>query len=193
PQIDRGDGAGAVVQVIAMQARDAENPAVVEALAKASSRIASLGRTYDHLHYRPGTITTVDLGQLIESLTKSLEGSLIAGSPITLVSKSEPLLIDRDRASALALLINELVTNAVKHAFVGRDRGKVEICLKSEGGEAMLSVTDDGIGIPAESKEGRQGMRLLNALAKMAHCDLFVTSSDRGSRFDVRLTGAARS
>jgi len=176
-----------LASLIAMQSRDAENPAVVEALGKTSARIASMGHTYDHLRYRPGEITTVDLGQLIESLSRSLEGLLIDGSPIKLVSRSAPCPVDRDRGSALALLINELVTNAVKHAFVGRDQGTVEICLDRDGSEAMLSVTDDGVGIPAESPAGRQGMRLLNALAKMAHGDLFVSSSDTGTRFEVRL------
>jgi len=173
--------------LIGMQARESDNPAVVEALGKASARIASLGKTYDHLRYEPGTIATVDLGLLIESLCTSLRGSIIAGSPITLESDSCTCPVERDRASALALLINELVTNAVKHAFVGRSEGRVEVGLKIEGSEALLSVSDDGVGIPAESTAGRQGMRLLNALAKMAQANLFMTSGDTGTRFDVRL------
>ncbi len=176
-----------LTSLIGMQAREAENPAVVEALGKASARIASLGKTYDHLRYQPGAITTVDLGQLIESLCANMRDSIFVGSPLTLVSDPCPCPVERDRASALALLINELVTNAVKHAFIGRSKGKVDISLKLEGGEALLCVTDDGIGIPAESPAGRQGMRLLNALAKMAQADLFVSSGAAGTRFDVRL------
>ena len=177
--------------LIAMQAREAENPAVVEALNKASSRIASLGRTYAHLRYEPGAIMEIDLGQLIDSLCATLRESLIAGSPVTLDSLSCLCLVDRDRASALALLINELVTNAVKHAFVGRSNGRVEVSLKVERGEGLLIISDDGIGIPVENPQGRQGMRLLNALAKMAQADLLVTSSDVGSKFEVRLKNVA--
>lgn len=176
-----------LTSLIGMQAREAENPAVVEALGKASARIASLGKTYDHLRYQPGAISTVDLGELVESLCASMRESIFAGSPISLASDPCPCLVERDRASALALLINELVTNAVKHAFNGRSKGKVDVSLKVEGGEALLCVVDDGIGIPAESPAGRQGMRLLNALAKMAQADLFVSSGAAGTRFDVRL------
>ena len=176
-----------LTSLIGMQAREAENPAVVEALGKASARIASLGKTYDHLRYQPGAISTVDLGELVESLCASMRESIFAGSPISLASDPCPCPVERDRASALALLINELVTNAVKHAFTGRSEGKVDVSLKVEGGEALLCVTDDGIGIPAESPAGRQGMRLLNALAKMAQADLFVSSGAAGTRFDVRL------
>ena len=176
-----------LTSLIGMQAREADNPEVVEALAKASARIASLGKTYDHLRYQPGTIATVDLGQLVESLCASLRGSIFSESPLTLASDPCPCPVERDRASALALLINELVTNAVKHAFIGRSEGKVDVSLKVEGGEALLCVADDGLGIPAESPAGRQGMRLLNALAKMAQADLFVSSGASGTRFDVRL------
>ena len=173
--------------LIAMQARDAENPAVVEALNKAASRIASLGRTYAHLRYEPGAIMEIDLGPLIDSLCATLHETLIAGSPVTLECRAVPCLVDRDRASALALLVNELVTNAVKHAFVGRAGGRIEVDLVLEGSEALLTISDNGTGIPAENPQGRQGMRLLNALAKMAQADLFVTSSDGGSKFEVRL------
>lgn len=173
--------------LIGMQAREAENPAVLEALGKASARIASLGKTYDHLRYTPGAITTVDLAPLIDGLCTNLRGSIIAGSAITLTDEACSCPVERDRASALALLINELVTNAVKHAFVGRSEGRVEVTLRRESEEAFLSVSDNGVGIPAESPAGRQGMRLLNALAKMAQANLFVTSGDTGTRFEIRL------
>lgn len=177
--------------LIAMQAREADNPAVIEALNKAAARIASLGRTYAHLRYEPGAIMAIDLGQLLDSLCATLRESLIAGSPIALESQSCDCMIHRDRASALALLINELVTNSVKHAFVGRSAGRVAVTLKVAGSEGLLTVSDDGIGIPAESPKGRQGMRLLNALATMAQADLVVTSSDKGSKFEVRLKDVA--
>ncbi|MFM5916894.1 MAG: sensor histidine kinase [Novosphingobium sp.] len=178
--------------LIGMQAREAENPAVVEALGKTSARIASLGKTYDHLRYESGAITTVDLGQLMHSLCMSIHGSILAGSPIEFSCKPCPCLVERDRASALALLINELVTNAIKHAFIGRTTGKIDITLTMEGREALLSVEDDGVGIPTETPAGRQGMRLLNALAKMAQADLFVSSGPGGTRFDVRLRDLPR-
>ena len=177
--------------LIAMQARDAENPAVVEALNKAAARIASLGRTYAHLRYEPGAIMEIDLGQLLDNLCTTLRDSLITGSPVTLESRSCQCMIDRDRASALALLINELVTNAIKHAFVGRSSGRIDVSLALDGGEGQLTISDNGIGIPAENPRGRQGMRLLNALAKMAQADLFVTSSSEGSKFEVRLRDVA--
>ncbi len=173
--------------LIAMQAREAENPAVVEALGKAASRVTSLGRTYDHLRFDHGAISTVSLDQLIQSLTNALRESLIAGSPIELVCQSCPCTVERDRASALALLINELVTNAVKHAFIGRSSGRVEIDFAVTGNDGQLRVSDNGVGIPAESPAGRQGMRLLKALAKMAHGDLSVASSSSGTQIKVRL------
>ena len=180
-----------LASLIAMQARDAENPAVVEALNKAAARISSLGRTYAHLRYEPGAIMEIDLGQLLDSLCASLRDTLIAEGPVKLESQSCLCMVDRDRASALALLINELVTNAIKHAFVGRSSGHIEMILVVNGSEGLLTISDNGIGIPAENPRGRQGMRLLNALAKMAQADLFVTSSAEGSKFEVRLRDVA--
>lgn len=176
-----------LTSLIGMQAREAENPAVVEALDKTASRIASLGRTYDHLRYEPGAIAMVDLGDLMKGLCVSMHESLLRDSPIEFACHPCPCPVQRDRASALALLINELVTNAIKHAFVGRTAGKLDISLTVDSSEALLTVVDDGVGIPSESPAGRQGMRLLNALAKMAQADLFVSSGNAGTRFDVRL------
>jgi two-component sensor histidine kinase len=175
--------------LISMQARDSEDPAVIEALTKAAKRIASLGRTYAHLRYEPDTIMAIDVGQLLDSLCAALRESLIEGGPVSLNHRSCPCMIERDRASALALLINELITNAIKHAFVGQSQGKVDVHLEVSGDEGLLTVSDDGIGIPAESPQGRQGMRLLNALARMAQADLFASTGAQGTRFELRLRG----
>ncbi|MDL2352177.1 MAG: sensor histidine kinase [Pseudomonadota bacterium] len=177
--------------LIAMQARAAENPAVEEALDKAASRIASLGQTYAHLRYEPGAIREIDVGQLLDSLCAALRESLIAGSAVALEQQSCVCMLDRNRAAALALLINELITNAVKHAFVGRTGGKIHVGLEVDGSEGLLTIRDDGVGLPAETPKGRQGMRLLNALAKMAQADLVVSSSNDGTKFEVRLRDIA--
>ena len=93
-----------------------------------------------------------------------------------------------DTAMSCALLVNELLTNALKHAFVGRTGGRVGIGIHAEGAKAArITVSDDGVGFPP-TLDFRQpstfGMELVLTLASQlnATVDLAV---DRGSTFTV--------
>jgi len=63
---------------------------------------------------------------------------------------AKPIPLPLDTAMPCGLIVNELITNALKHAFKGRDGGEIEVGVAA--GEATLSVSDDGIGIPDDFK-----------------------------------------
>jgi two-component sensor histidine kinase len=175
--------------LLALQVRETENDEAREVLARAGARLQSLAKVYDTLRYEPGTVTVLDAAVLLRGLCDSLGHALGLDDSIVLECEAEPVLVTRDRASALALLINEVVTNAAKHAFSDRDRGRIRMDLaRGPDGGAVLAIADDGRGIEQASNNGGRGRKLVDALAEMAGGELSVSSGRSGTRYELRLT-----
>jgi two-component sensor histidine kinase len=99
-----------------------------------------------------------------------------AGRPIAIELSLQPLHVPENHASALALIVNELVSNAIAHGFPGDRAGVVGIELERLGDRAILSVSDDGQGYdPAAVEAGRLGLWLVNGLAAQVHGKLAIT------------------
>ena len=94
--------------------------------------------------------------------------------------------MDRDRAVSIGLLINELVTNAAKHAFTGRENGNVNVMFRRSDTGWRLTVEDNGIGMDAAranaSPQGGLGTRLVDAFARQANATLNTETSAAGTR-----------
>jgi two-component sensor histidine kinase len=95
-----------------------------------------------------------------------------------------------DQAIVLGLIVNELVTNAVKHAFPCGRAGRVRIGFEALEDQLRLTVEDDGVGIgPPNATEG-QGQDLVRGLLQQVDGKLEVESSSRGSLFRISIPGA---
>jgi two-component sensor histidine kinase len=99
------------------------------------------------------------------------------GRPIAIELTAAPLAVHESHASALALITNELVTNALAHGFPGDRTGVIRVVLERLGDDrAALSVTDDGIGYdPASVNDARLGLWLITGLAAQVRGDLSTT------------------
>jgi two-component sensor histidine kinase len=120
--------------------------------------------------YQSDTLSSLDLSDYVADLSTqlaSLSGADERG--IRIETRVEPMFIGLERAVPLGLLINEIVTNSIKHAFTDRDGGRIEIRIRREEGEGVLEIQDDGRGFPdLEQNAARQslGLRLASTLAK---------------------------
>lgn len=126
------------------------------------------------------------LKNLCELLRQSYTG-LTRKLRITMDTDQHTVFLNMDQALPFGLLINELVTNAIKHAFVGREHGSIEIFVTREHELVRLTLKDDGVGIPAEKKLGKGtslGFQLIPDLALQLDAELTL-NRDNGSRFDV--------
>jgi two-component sensor histidine kinase len=107
---------------------------------------------------------------------------------LSLVCRLESVEIDTKRAVSLGLIVNELVTDSLKHAFPDGRRGVVALSLRREGGFAVLAISDDGVGLPEDfelraAKNG--GFTIVRTLcAGMA--GTFTIASESGARFTLR-------
>ena len=122
------------------------------------ARIGAIAQLYDLIsHSSHGR--AIDVGDYLREIATTMSASLLGGSSgIAIEVKAEAMDIDPDRAVPFGLLVNELATNAIKHAFPG-GTGKIVLGVERVGEEIELSVADDGIGIKASAAEKSQEKR----------------------------------
>jgi len=137
-------------------------------LVESQNRIQSMALVHQLL-YQSKDLAQIDAGQYLTNLTNRLVASYnIAPERIAVHVFSSPLLLDIDRAIPCGLIVNELVTNALTHAFPNQRRGQVWVALERHGDTATLTVSDDGVGIPPEldlADVHTFGLRIANTLA----------------------------
>src|SRR3954453_4320425 len=150
-----------------LQASSVHDDALRAHLAEASGRVSAIGRAYERLSY-DADVEDIDLGPYLQDVCAD---AIIAASHCKLdFGAVQGIQLDADRAISLALIINELVTNAAKYAFSNRSDGHIWVRLvRQDENTALISVRDDGVGLPAgfdPSKSRGLGMRIIAALSK---------------------------
>ena len=147
-----------VVALIANEIRRTPAP-WVQGYRAMQDRIVAIAHLYD-LISQSSRGYTVSLETYLTEIASSLSASLLGGgSGVRIAVEAEALEIDSERAVPFGLLVNELGTNAIKHAFPG-GAGLVTLSVRRIGNDIELSVTDDGIGPsaqPAANKPGKHG------------------------------------
>jgi two-component sensor histidine kinase/putative methionine-R-sulfoxide reductase with GAF domain len=134
-----------VVGLLRVQSRNARSEDVQNALKDAASRITTIAQVHDHL-WRSHQIGFVDIADFTGELCRKLQET----SPNHNVScRFDHLMISADKAIPLGLLINELVTNAAKHAYPDGS-GEIRILGEQRGRDLHVEVSDQGIGLPKD-------------------------------------------
>ena len=180
-----------VASMLDIQRRRVSDPAAGEALGAAMMRVDSIARAHRHL-YRDGQASEVNVSDYLKDLCNALSDALLLRGGVTLACDADTARIPRDHAVSIGLVINELVTNAAKHAFTGRDTGTIRVSWKrkAEGGW-RLTVTDDGVGMPTSPQpkrtDGGLGQRLIEAFAKQAGGTLTSVSDSGGTHVTMDL------
>ena len=133
-----------------------------EALQDIFNRVMAVGLVHTLLD-RENRIDDIDIGSLLEALCQQLENSVCPpGVRIRRNLQSSTLTVSQ--ATPVALLVNELLTNSLKHAFVDRQGGVVEVTVDvQDDGSIVVEVADDGIGMPLNP--AGHGGRIMMALA----------------------------
>lgn len=156
-----------VASLLRLQARDSALPEVNRALGDAHARITTIAEVHDHL-WQQQDAEQVELGTFLRELCDSLQQT---APNHRLDLAAEPVTIATDRAIPIALLVNELVTNAFKYAYAPGSGGAVSVRLHlSPASRIVLEVADRGAGLPEGFDPKRPGaslgMRLVTALTR---------------------------
>ena len=179
-----------VAGLLAMQKRRAESPETAAALETAQLRVESIAQAHRHLSRGGDRLGVVEMGDYLHQLCGALAEALFLSGNVNLVCEADETLMPRDRAVSIGLVVNELVTNAAKHAFTGRDAGRIEVTLRTHGGGWTLSVADNGVGLsagPAVASRGNLGTRLIDAFARQSEGRLHTESGPEGTRVTLEL------
>jgi two-component system, sensor histidine kinase PdtaS len=172
-----------VVGLLRVQARSAQSQDVKNALEDASLRVATIAQVHDHL-WRSSHIGFVDLADFMSELCKKLKGTT---GRHALHCHADPMLLSADHAIPLGLLINELVTNAVKYAYP-EGTGAIEVNAREMEGHLHVEVSDQGIGLPngfdIEQPRASLGFKVITGLVRQLQGHLKVVSNNpKGTHF----------
>ncbi|MET0375491.1 MAG: histidine kinase dimerization/phosphoacceptor domain -containing protein [Rhizorhabdus sp.] len=177
----------AVSGLLRMQAQRATDPVVREELGIALNRVEGIATAHRFLYRDGSTGGEIDMAPYLEALCAALRPALLNADRVGLECRSDAVRLDRDRAISIGLIINELVTNAARHAFPDGRAGIVSISLAQVDGAIELVVQDDGCGLPVEPRAGSLGRRLISAFVREARGEMSVESSPTGTRCSVLL------
>jgi PAS domain S-box-containing protein len=179
-----------ISSLVSLQADGAGNETVRNVLGDVNRRVRSMALVHEKL-YQSSDLARIDFAEYARSLLGHLWGSYGHFTPgIQLKMGLEPVLLPVDLSVPCALILNELVSNALKHAFPKRNRGEgvVTVWLRRlRKGRISLGVRDNGVGLPAgfDWRQARTlGLRLVQMLA--GQIDAAVEISGReGTEFTI--------
>lgn len=183
-----------ISSLLDLQSEHTSDPATVEMFRESQNRVRSMAIVHERL-YRSGDLARVDFGAYVESLTDHLlQTYRIDQKRIRLEMQVDPSVrLPIDAAVPCALLLNELVSNCLKHAFTGRERGTVKIELRRVEDERIeLTVQDDGVGLPENldiAKADTFGLQLVWMLSSQLKSEL-VIERQGGTTYRLRFRSA---
>jgi two-component sensor histidine kinase len=175
-----------VSSMLHLQANAADDPAVSERLMEASTRVLAVGRAYNRLAYN-ADYENIDLVAYLREVVEDLEAT-VAPCKVQLDTPKE-IQFAADRAILVALIVNELILNAGRHAYPDSTDGVIRLQLVLSEHEAVsISVSDDGIGLPADfdpALSKRLGTRIALGLAGQLGADLTRQKPTKGVHFTL--------
>ncbi|WP_207478857.1 PAS domain-containing sensor histidine kinase [Arenibaculum pallidiluteum] len=163
-----------VVSLLRLQAQKVSDAELKRHFDEACSRVAIVARMHERL-YRVEDVESVEFAEFLRDLCEEIAGSTGLADRVALEVEAEAKILPTDLALPLALVVNELVTNAIKHGFPAPRTGRIRVGFRSFAKGWELQVVDDGIGIPDgfdASKTGTLGMRLISTLARQVGASL---------------------
>ncbi|MBK7877287.1 MAG: PAS domain S-box protein [Planctomycetes bacterium] len=175
-----------ISSLLDLQSREISDPRALEKFQESQDRIRSMFLIHEQL-YGASDLRQVDvrvyLGLLVENLAQA---HVDPPGRIQVAVEIEDLRMDLDRSLSCGLIVNELVVNAMKHAFGPADHGTITVACRTEGDQYVLSVRDDGRGIHADQlgSDERLGQSLVRALCSQLHGTLAV-SNGKGATFRI--------
>lgn len=180
-----------ISSLLSLQSNYIDNPLVIEYFRDSQARVHSMALVHEKL-YRSQDLTSIDLAEYVEDLAHHLfQTHHLNSQNISLEIETESVSIDLDRAIPCGLILNELISNALKHAFPAGQNGEVRVELKTENPELLnLTVCDNGVGFPAHldfSNSGTLGLQLVNTLVKQLGGTIELTAN-HSTEFRVRFT-----
>jgi PAS domain S-box-containing protein len=178
-----------VISLLKLQARRIEDKTAIEILKDSQSRVKSMALVHERM-YRSHDLAQVDLAGYVEELAITLFRLYsIDPSAISLVVDVADVSLNIEAAVPCGLILNELIANSLKHAFLGGEGGQLRVELRPAGGQFVLTVSDNGIGLPQHvsmtQNAGSLGLQLVYTLATHDLEGTIEVKRDQGTTFTI--------
>ena len=160
-----GNSLATVSSLLGLQLLRSRSDEVRTALEAARSRVHAIASAHRRLRLGDD-LETASADEFLDAVLEDIAATSGEARNIELVGQFEPIVVGARDATTVGILVGELVTNAVKHAFPAGRPGTITVTLKrDEAGVPELSVVDDGVGIAGEPGEGGLGTVIVRQLA----------------------------
>jgi PAS domain S-box-containing protein len=187
-----------ISSLLNLQARQIKDPLVLEAFKESQRRIRSMALIHERL-YQSSDLSRIEFSQYLRNLASHLFQSYQAdASRIRVKMETEEVLLNINTAIPCGLIVNELISNVLKHAFPDGRSGELEIVLRrAAGGGYVILVRDDGIGLPPGLDIRRTetlGMQIVSTLVGQIDGRLNPDSpkNQRGAAFELQFRDLPR-
>jgi len=174
------------MSLLLLQSKKMKDPSAVEALMDARNRMQSMEALYDRL-YRPESFNEMRIRDYLPPLIDQIVNMFPHKEALKIKTEMADFALSTKKLSPLGIIVNELITNAMKHAFTGRDEGTIRISASLQETRAALVFEDNGIGIPEEIDSEHStglGLQLVTLLAKQLKGSMQIERGN-GTRFTL--------
>lgn len=171
-----------ISSLIVMQSRTIPDEGIRASLRSMLERVEALSTVHRRL-YQSDDVSRFDLGDFARDLVSDLVAA--SGRPIQVDFELHQVDLPAERAAPVALIVNELVTNAIKHAFPNGAGGSLHISVTQQGDHCLIEVSDDGRGLDGAASPGDGssfGMKLIRSLGRQLGAEVAWRRAEPGTR-----------
>ena len=177
-----------VSSMLNLQMEKLSDAKAIELFKESQNRVRSIALFHEKL-YQSRDLGRVEIADYLKGLANGLFATYgVNPDDIVLAVDTEDIPLGVDAAISCGLIVNELVSNSLKHAFPERRKGQVEVTLRSAGTDVVLEVADNGAGFPANldfRSPGTLGLKLVAIFAEQVGGTMDLTR-EHGTRFSLR-------
>jgi PAS domain S-box-containing protein len=178
--------------ILNLQASASDIPEAAAAISDAENRVLSMAVLYDKL-YRADSYRQLSCDSYLSPLVDEILQNMPVGADIRVEKKLGDFDLPADALLPLGIIINELITNALKYAFKGRASGTIYLGAESSEGTIRIEIADDGVGLPEHVDIGKSpgfGLSMIESMAKQLGGSVSLRRGER-TAFIIELNAAA--
>ncbi|WP_020402830.1 PAS domain S-box protein [Gracilimonas tropica] len=170
-----------------LQAFESDNKELQNKLYDSVVRIKTMATVHELL-YQSNSFSQIEFSDTLKNLAKNISGTLQHGDYVELNINCDPIKLNINQAIPASLIVNEVITNAYKHAFGPKDRGIIKFNLTESDGVINIEISDNGQGFGKENilESGSLGIHLINVLCEQLQGQIRYENQSEGTLFNLQ-------
>ena len=172
-----------------LQAFNSTNKEITDLLNASVSRIRSIAGIHEQL-YQSENFSDIDLSKSLKRFVNELISTMVTSTKIHQELNLDSVIMTMQHATTFSLIVNEVITNTLKHAFNDREEGTITINLSDKEDHIFLEIKDDGVGLPDDfdtEESDSIGMELIHILSEQLQAETSYQSYAEGTQFTLTL------